>query len=42
MNYMLSYARHLTFMGWSIIAAFLILTIVALYSGFRKRRSTEN
>jgi len=41
MNALLTYLRQLTTMGWLIIIVFAVLIAVALYSQFRKRRSTE-
>jgi hypothetical protein len=41
MRDIINYLRLLTPMGWLIIIVFVGLGLLALYSQFRKRRSTE-
>ncbi|HLP50485.1 MAG TPA: hypothetical protein VK154_06340 [Chitinophagales bacterium] len=36
-----TYAKTLTPAGWILISVFFLIVVLALYSQFRKRRSTE-
>lgn len=41
MNDIINYMRSLTPTGWVLVSAFFLIVLLALYSQFRKRRSTE-
>jgi hypothetical protein len=36
-----TYMRSLTPTGWILVSVFFLIVVLALYSQFRKRRSTE-